>query len=174
MSLGAIMMRTLSILTLFFSLCGFASTSETLFPSGQYLGEGKYTISNGTQGTYASFADLEGEEWQLSYLRHGQPLLYSVDLEFKDFGFFDAFISENNSDGEQMVHPGEGYCGSRQCHLSFDLDDRYIEETITLYPEENRIIRLGSLSYFDDNDNQQIVFWQENMVRISGNSAANR
>jgi hypothetical protein len=165
--LGGFMIRSLALLLALFSATSFTKNHPNAqFPGGNYLGEGKYMISNGATGTYASFADLDGDEWKLSYVRNGKPLLYSVYLEFGQLGFFDASISETDSNGEGVTHYGQGYCGSKQCHLSFDLGERYIEETITLSPATNQIYRLGSLSYTDENGDEQTVAWEELMFRI--------
>jgi hypothetical protein len=130
------------------------------FPEGNYLGEGKYMVSNGAVGNYASFLDLNSSEWRLHYLRHGQPYLYTVSLEFFTLGFFDAYI--NKIDDQDFV----------ETHFYFDLGDRYIEETIMLIPEKNKIERLGSLRYFDENDEEQTVAWNEVLMRIDNDDLA--
>lgn len=171
------MIRFFGFMVMLFSVASFAKTPVVQFPGGHFLGEGKYKISNGVTGTYASFADLDGTEWQLSYVRHGKPMLYNVSLAFDELGlgFFDATISETDGDGNITLHFGEGYCGSEQCHLEFDLQDgRYIEETITLLPAENRIKRLGSLKFADENGDEHTVAWQELMVRIDAGDEKKR
>lgn len=163
------MVRSILLGVLFLSATGFARQPIMQFPGGYYLGEGSYTISNGASGTYASFIDLNDEEWVVSYVRHGKPLMYTISVAFDDLGFFDAEIIDYGSDDatEGYSYLGTGYCGSKQCHLSFDLGDRYIEETITLMTNENRIMRLGSLSYFDEYGDEQTVAYEELMVRIA-------
>src|SRR5580704_3514455 len=127
------MIRSVLLGFLFLSSATFAQNPYMKFPGGYYLGEGKYKISNGATGTYASFIDIGSDIWVVSYVRHGQPLMYSLEVEFDDLGFFDAIITDHGPDGmSEEDHFGGGYCGTKQCHLSFDLGDRYIEETITL------------------------------------------
>jgi hypothetical protein len=167
------MKRYLIMTCLITSILTQANTMPKMqFPSGNYLGEGEYMVSNGAVGNYASFLDLNSSEWKLFYLRHGQPDLYTVSLEFFTLGFFDAYISKIDDRDFAEAHLGNGYCISNVCHFYFDLGDRYIEETITLVPEKNKIERVGSLRYLDENDEEQTVAWNEILVRMDNDDTA--
>lgn len=168
------MIRACAIMLMVLAQAGYSDNPIIEFPGGIFLGEGQYTISNGMKGTYASHIDLEGDEWKLAYVRNGKPLIYNVYVSFNDLGFFDASISEQDSDGSYNSYFGGGYCGRKQCHLSFDLGDRLIEETLALSLDDNTIYRLGSLTFYDENYDQQVVAWEETMHRIDSQDSDKR
>lgn len=136
------------------------------FPEGKYLGEGKYMVSNGMEGSYSSFLDLDNSQWKLFYLRNGEQFIYSVSLQFLTLGFFEAYMDKYNKEGLLASYPGYGYCISKLCHFYFDLSDKFIEETIFINPLDHKIQRLGSLKYIDENDAEQRIAWNEVLVKI--------
>lgn len=161
-------MKSCVILVLFCAVISKLTLAAPLmqFPEGKYLGEGKYMVSNGMEGAYSSFLDLDNSQWKLFYLRNGDQFIYSVSLQFFTLGFFEAYMDKYDKEGLLEKYPGYGYCMSKLCHFYFDLSDKFIEETIFINSSQHKIERLGSLKYTDQNDQEQRLAWNEVMVRI--------
>lgn len=160
------MRRSVFAIPLLF-LCGFLnSTTITEFPEGSYLGQGRYVTSVGQEGNYSSYADVYIDEWSAAYLRDGHLTTYNAIFNFSSHGSFDVDVTQFGKAGKKSTHVGRGQCIDSTCHLNVELDHGLLAETVTFFPNENRIERLGSLRYKDQNGAEQMIAWKENMMRI--------
>ncbi|MCA9507432.1 MAG: hypothetical protein KC505_03300 [Myxococcales bacterium] len=136
------------------------------FPSGHYLGLGHYVTADNQHGNYSSYLKVGEENWQISYLREYGNESYEIEFMFDDNASFIASLVQYSSDGGIYFYMGAGYCHSNQCHLSIDMDDRFFEETLSFYPEQKKIFRIGSISRKQDSGNQLSMSWQENLISV--------
>jgi hypothetical protein len=161
------MIRSALIFATIFAIVGLADHYPMdEFPEGTYLGEGRHGNTNGDDGTYASYAVISSNQWELFYARDGQRFQYNIDFDFTDEGFFSALAIEYTNDGQEKIHVGNGDCGSMSCHFTFNVGDRVLEETITFAAEQNRIFRRGSMSVTDPNGAVRATHWEETMIKI--------
>lgn len=166
--LGGLMKRLLVVLLALTSMCSFAEPITT-FPYGTYLGEGLYYNSDGEQGTYSSFVQMIGNDWNLAYVRDGVLTSYSATFDFVNGSLFDVAVTHFTEEGQQIDFAGYGYCASVQCHLVLDLDDYVFEETITFATWENKLYRLGSIRRKVDEEIKTLL-WEEALVKIDRDS----
>lgn len=161
-------MKKALLLSLLLSSISIASDRHhriSEFTTGSYLGEGHYVTSSGVKGSYSVTTKLSPKAWQLSYLRYNRLENFDVAVEFHDNGFFSATATTNAGD-KNVSYTGYGYCGHAQCHLELDLGEQRLEETITFVPSENKIYRLGSMTYDDPYGHKQSLTWEERLLRL--------
>lgn len=161
------MMFRSAIFVFSFALTGFAHHDPiTELPPGTYLGEGKMISMQGDEYTYASQATINSDELNLAIVRGGELFSYNLYFNFNDHGFFTVEATEYDEDGNELTHYGNGYCASVQCHFSFDLDNRKIEETLTFATWEDKIYTIGSMRYVDEYGNDQALSWEERFLLL--------
>jgi len=159
------MFRFIAAILAFFSISGFAHHDPiTEFPEGTYLGEGKFVRTTGEEGHYSSYASFYSDEWYFALVFEDRLSVYELYFTFQFEGFFAVEAVEHTPDGDEYTHYGYGHCGSVQCHYVFDLENRTIEETVTFATWHNKIFRLGSMRYLDENGDLQTISWEERMM----------
>jgi hypothetical protein len=138
------------------------------FPSGQYLGLGNYITTDGTEGTYASYADITSDSWNITQYRNGKSYSYNFYFSFNNYGFFDVKLVDNSDPNNPVEYIGRGYCWSAQCFVEVPLDNNLIfEETVTFPPQENNIYWLGSIRPSDVSVDDPSISWEESMGLIN-------
>ncbi len=135
-------------------------------PTGSYLGEGRIVTTAGGAASYASYAEFDGSQMSLFVARDGTLFGYDLTFEFSNNGFFTVEATENVN-GTLTNHYGDGYCQSIQCHFHFETDTRVVEETLTFAHTENKIYAIGSMRYFDENGDEQMMSWEEQLVSLT-------
>lgn len=147
------------------SFAGLSTANNLEENQGKYLGLGNYVSTQGLSGTFSSYAEISPNFWQLAYFRNDALLRYDAVMEVDENGFFDTMILRT-TEGKEEIVGGYGYCLENYCHLSTTIDDNAFEETIT-FLEDNRIKRVGSLRYYDEDGNEQTMRWTENLVEMN-------
>lgn len=161
------MKNFLLFITLAFSLSGLSKSNTLEEHEGQYLGLGNYVSTQDRFGSYPSYVEITPNIWSLAYVMNDSLLRYDAFFEPDENGFFDTLILRS-TEGKESIFDGFGYCLDNYCHLSAVLDDNPYEETIT-FLENNRIKRVGSLRYQDEDGNPHTMRWVENLVNLSPN-----
>lgn len=162
------MKNILLTITLVISVAGWSNANILEEHEGKYLGLGNYLSTSNGKGTYSSYLEVSPDIWSLAYVRGDALLRYDAFLETDENGFFDTLIIRS-TEGKETIFGGFGYCLENYCHLSTTIDDNAFEETIT-FLEGNRIKRVGSLRYTDEDGNEQTMRWVEGLFEMNMNA----
>jgi hypothetical protein len=140
----------------------------TSFPEGSYLGMGTYITLDGTGDSFASYASITANAWQITQYRDGGIYVYDYNFTIDNYGFFSVEVVDNSDPSNPLTYNGNGYCESVQCHMEVDLNDNNtIEQTVTFHPGGTNIYVLGSIRPSDAGSNEQpFVSWEETMVIV--------
>lgn len=148
----------------------FADPENLDFKDGVYLGHGTFHTTAGAQGAYASYVNIHGNIWETANVQSDWLKLYQAEFIFDENEFFTVNLTEYDPSGEAMLHTGEGYCIKSACHMSAELDDGVLEETV-IFNRSGSIDRLGSLTYIDENDDVQTIAWNERLLPLMNSNA---
>jgi hypothetical protein len=161
-------MKNILGLAAFFALSSFAHHHHdpiVAFNDGEYLGMGNYVTNTGEEGNYSSYAEITSDTWNIAHY-HGHELrIYGAYFTFDDYGFFDVLLTDNSNEEDPKSYPGQGHCGSFQCHVTADFEDAAFEVTATFFPWIDSIVWLGSIQSFDEDGYS--ISWEETMTGIN-------
>ena len=137
------------------------------FAPGYFEGEGRYMTSEGFYEEYPAFVEVQPFYWVsgASMLHRDQSFEWYFTLVDNDkfevrLIMHDHVVTNNIKDvGETFF--GEGYCVANQCDIHVDIEDGFVEERITFYPEG--INKIGILHFLDENGYERFINWEENL-----------
>lgn len=163
------------VLALIFLGSSLHADNPFLSLQSQYLGQGVMVTPTGQKINYASYAtgvNFASDNGQLStlltlgYFRFGQPLSYSLDISWDQFGFAKVTITYVDAKNVPVSEEGYGYCSENSCHINFIMEEKSVEETITISADGSTLERLGSIQYRDSQGKPLMAYWRETMSAL--------
>lgn len=120
-------MKRLMMALLLFAVAAQSIEFRESFPAGRYLGQGYWGNNQGVNGSYISYAEIQGDDIHTDYVWQDGHATIQVSFKFAQDGWFSVVYQGN------VV--GDGFCMFDQCQYDMQIGDASYTETFTFDEE---------------------------------------